>query len=403
MQSSFNKNYLQKTKIKISLIFTILSIFILSLMNFLHFSFKYQRNILAEKEILEKTVKESFSPEFKMMRLMHKRPIFNSANFFLLDTGNLRILNEKNSSNIEFSQISEKISNLWKNFSLEKFFINWEEFLVSKKNSRDWNLVSISFKKNNYSKSDLFSDFFTSLSFIFFFWFVLYFLVYFLISRNFKVVEKNFEEMENFVHNAWHELKTPLAVISSNLQIAEKIWKIGDFKELNKENLIEINKANSLINWLFSLAKISKWENLKKINLKKEIEKILSESEKKFSEKNISLKTDLENFDFKISKEHFYILFSNIFFNAIRYSEKNSEIFISLKKWILEISDKWIWISGKNLEKIFDRFFQEWKSRESSDWFWIWLSLVKKICDVYSLKISVKSKIWNWTSFRIKF
>ena len=65
-----------------------------------------------KKEILEKTVKESFSPEFKMMRLMHKRPIFNSANFFLLDTGNLRILNEKNSSNIEFSQISEKISNL---------------------------------------------------------------------------------------------------------------------------------------------------------------------------------------------------------------------------------------------------------------------------------------------------
>lgn len=264
--------------------------------------------------------------------------------------------------------------------------------------------------KFEYNREDLIMDFFLTLPFIFLFWLFLFFLTFKLVWKNLKKVEENFEEMEDFVHNAGHELKTPLAVISSNLQIAEKIWRIEDFKELNRENLVEINKINSLINWLFTLSNIS-WsennKNLKNINLKFFIEKIILENSKKISEKNINLKLNLENFNFKILENHFYILFSNILFNAIRYSEKNWEINISLTSWlngwILKISDKWIWISKENIEKIFNRFFQECRSRESENWFWIWLSLVKKISDVYGLKISVESEKWVWTKFIIRF
>ena len=100
-------------------------------------------------------------------------------------------------------------------------------------------------------------------------------------------------------------------------------------------------------------------------------------------------------------------------FNAIRYSENNSEknieknqkskINIILKNNILKISDNWVWISKENLKKIFERFYQGWDCRESSEWFWIWLSLVKKICDEYWLKISVNSEKWKGSEFIVRF
>jgi hypothetical protein len=62
---------------------------------------------------------------------------------------------------------------------------------------------------------------------------------------------------------------------------------------------------------------------LKKISIKNLINKFLLENKKYFLEKNINMVTDLEDFDFEISNNHFYILFSNLIFNAVRYSEKN--------------------------------------------------------------------------------
>ena len=341
MQNNKNSDFLKKSKIKISLYFTLISVLILLIIDVSIFAIRdfRQSNFYTPKHL----IKNNF---WKTSRIKQQ---------------NTKILIEK-----------KKIFN----------------------------------EKRVYYRNKLIEDFWSTIPFIFLFWLLLFFLTFKLVSVNLKKIEENYEEMENFIHNAWHELKTPLAVISSNLQLDLKMlekWKKLNLKESLEENLLEINNANNLINWLFSLAQISKEKNLEEKNLKNLIEKIISENEKKISEKNIFLEKNLENFNFKISENHFYILFSNIFFNAIRYSEKNWNIKIFLKKWILEISDNWIWISKENLDKIFDRFYQEWASRESEKWFWIWLSLVKKISEVYGLKIFVESVKNIWTKFIVKF
>jgi signal transduction histidine kinase len=50
---------------------------------------------------------------------------------------------------------------------------------------------------------------------------LIYYLMIRFINRLFKPVEGNIEEMEDFVHNVGHELKTPLANMQSSLELAK--------------------------------------------------------------------------------------------------------------------------------------------------------------------------------------
>jgi signal transduction histidine kinase len=102
-----------------------------------------------------------------------------------------------------------------------------------------------------------------------------------------------------------------------------------------------------------------------------------------------------------INKQYFYILFSNILKNAIRYNKKWGSVIITLDANKIKIKDTWIWIKKDDLNNIFDRFFMSTSSR-NNEWNGIWLSLVKKIADIYSIKIYVKSEEWKWSEFSIE-
>jgi signal transduction histidine kinase len=64
--------------------------------------------------------------------------------------------------------------------------------------------------------------------------FLIYFISFRFVSRTLKPVEENLDDMEQFIHNAGHELKTPISVIKSSLQLA-KLKK--NYKESVEESL----------------------------------------------------------------------------------------------------------------------------------------------------------------------
>lgn len=73
----------------------------------------------------------------------------------------------------------------------------------------------------------------------------LYFLLRLHIRRILTPVEENIEAMSHFVHDAGHELKTPLAIISGNLQIMRDSDEV-EFM-LIEENLETVNRINNSI------------------------------------------------------------------------------------------------------------------------------------------------------------
>jgi signal transduction histidine kinase len=88
--------------------------------------------------------------------------------------------------------------------------------------------------------------------------------------------------------------------------------------------------------------------------------------------------------------------------NAIKYNKPKGTVNIVLDKNTLTVTDTWIGIEKSKQAKVFDRFYKT-NTVRNSEGYGIWLSLVKKITDMYKWKTELNSSENAWTSFIIKF
>lgn len=234
---------------------------------------------------------------------------------------------------------------------------------------------------------------------IMFLWLFIYFIVNLLVKKSLKPIEENIDSMNYFIHNAWHELKTPLASISSS------IWLLKETKNYDEELVIEsieeINRANRLIETLRDLTKIQTTTNKEKFSVLERIEHITEIYKSELKNKQIKLEIN-SNYELIINSNKYYfdILVSNLVANAIKYNNQLWFIKINILNSWLSIEDSWIWIAKKELKKIFERFYRVKKHRDS-EWFWLWLSIVDKIVKINNWKLKVKSEEWKWTVFSL--
>ena len=208
--------------------------------------------------------------------------------------------------------------------------------------------------------------------------------------------------MNNFIHNAGHELKTPISVIDSNIQFIKDVKKYDESMLDEMKN--ETKKLNSLIDSLIKLSDIwdLKWWKAK-VNLKDLVNEILNKFKENISKKAIQVNVKIrKDILIEANRDYFYILLSNLIWNAVKYNMNDWKIDISYKDNQLTIKDSWVWIPTDDFNKIFDRFYKVDESR-NTEGFGIWLSLVKKIVDIYSWDIEVDSEDWEGSSFVLSF
>ncbi len=248
--------------------------------------------------------------------------------------------------------------------------------------------------------SDIVRD---GLLFMVFFWLLsllFYRAIYWFVGRMFVPIEENIQDMEQFIFNAGHELKTPLSVIKSHLQLslAKK-----HYQKAIDESIKEINKMNTLLDSLVNLSVIQYDENKEPLNVAQEIESTVSQYIQIAKSKWVSLSIQKESdFILHVHRGYFDMLVGNLVSNAIKYNKKWGKVTITIADWMIKIQDTGIGIPAKEIEKIFDRFYQVGNVR-NQEWSGIGLSLVKKIVDMYGWKIDVQSKEKQGTTFIIKF
>ena len=354
------------------------------------------------EKILSFTSKIFNNPELNFSNIEKEK---NVDDVLIKQKSDFPFFNEKliilNKKDIFYSNI-EDFENI--NFKKYEDLKNWlyfeKKLAIIKENI--WKKILLVFIKRNYNLSNLLIDISYLFLWIFIFSLIFYFIAKFFIKKIFKPVEENIDEMNNFIDNAWHELKTPLAAIKSSIWLLKETKTFDE--ELIKEAIEQTNKSNEIIWALRSLTKISKNTENSKFFIKEVIKEVLISKKEDLKNKNIKLNFDTKNKDIEIraNKNYFFIFVSNIISNAIKYNKDNWIITIKIFENFLEISDTGIWIPKWETNKIFERFYRT-KNHRKIEWFGLWLAMVEKIAKIYNWKIEVESLEWVWTKFKIKF
>ncbi len=221
-----------------------------------------------------------------------------------------------------------------------------------------------------------------------------------------KPVEETFEKQKQFISDASHELKTPLAVIEANADVLEN--KCGTNKWI-KYIQNETDSMNILINELLLLTKIENIDEIKEykqLNLSNEVEIILSMFESMAYEKQIIIKNNIDNdIIMNGNKEDIEHIVSTLTDNTIKHTKAKKEVVINLKKEkneiMLEVKNMGNPIPEEEREKIFERFYRIDKSRNREEKrYGLGLAIAKSTVEKYNRKIEVFYKD-NFTVFKV--
>ena len=211
-----------------------------------------------------------------------------------------------------------------------------------------------------------------------------------LLERQYRIMQREKE----FIANASHELKTPLAGILGHVNL---IRRHGDkHPELIGKSLKyidqEAQRMSQLINELLILEG-HQTKKLTEINLSKIIFAEVESLQGAYQEKFI---TDLNpNISYWITKGDFQSLVHNLLENAAKYSPTDSTIDVQLttddRHIILRVADQGQGIAKENRQKVFERFYREDESHSNKvAGSGIGLSIVKMIIEKYHGKITIR-------------
>jgi signal transduction histidine kinase len=212
-------------------------------------------------------------------------------------------------------------------------------------------------------------------------------------------LESDFNNQRQFMADISHDLRTPLTVIKGNVGLMRRM------KEMDEESMSSIDmEVDRLVRLVSDLLLHFKMESgtmplqLEVISLDELLLDVVNQIHVMSDQRAKMIVEDIDQVKILGDTDRLKRVFINLLDNSVKYTPKNGEVRIRLRKnkgeAIVEIEDTGPGISSDDIQHIFNRFYRGEKSRKRSKdtGFGLGLSIAYYIVQAHNGEISVRNK-----------
>lgn len=221
---------------------------------------------------------------------------------------------------------------------------------------------------------------------------VVYVLVRLVSKRAIRPFVENVERQQQFIANASHEIKTPLAVLSANTDLLAMMGTEAKFVDSNKR---QIKRLNSLVEQMLILSRYDEGEaaaTKEEVDLVAVTKAIVEEILPVLNEKGLQVEfTGEAQTIITTNKSAMMELIRILLDNAMKYTVGEPVITIEAKRNQLAIGNETEPMTKEQVSQIFDRFYRVDSSRNrTTGGSGLGLSIAQKIAETNNVQLTAE-------------
>lgn len=231
---------------------------------------------------------------------------------------------------------------------------------------------------------------------------VFFFISILLANWAVKPVAKAWQQQQQFVADASHELKTPLAVISTNAELLQQPGYNEDERCRFSDSILSMSRQmRQLVEGLLELARADSGRqssSFSQVDFSKLVESCLLPFEPVFFESDLQLSWDIEpGIKLNGNEQQMRQLVDILLDNARKYSLKTAKVQLLLRRQgrshcLLSLTNPGEELSKEELENIFKRFYRLDKARSPGNGYGLGLPIAEGIVKEHGGKIWAESR-----------
>ena len=221
---------------------------------------------------------------------------------------------------------------------------------------------------------------------------IVYILVRVVSKKAIRPFVENVERQQQFIANASHEIKTPLAVLSANTDVLAMMGTQEKFVDSNRR---QIKRLNALVEQMLLLSRYDEGEastTKEKVDLVGVTKNIVEEIQPVLDEKGLQVTfTGNDSSVMTTNKEAITELIRILLDNAIKYTVGSSTITVGAKGHQISFENNTEPITKEQVSQLFDRFYRVDSSRNrATGGSGLGLAIAKKIAETNQVRLSAE-------------
>lgn len=216
------------------------------------------------------------------------------------------------------------------------------------------------------------------------------------LNKLFKRLREAFQREKRFAADAAHELRTPLAALKAQTQVALKAVNENEMREALGKVLVGVDRSSHVVQQLLTLSRMVPQATIKefeKVSVVKQAKEVIVDLAPAALDKNTEIELITPDFNANIMgyPTAISILVRNLVDNAIRYTPQGSLVKVSIysedNNVYLRVIDNGPGIPEELRDRVFERFFRVLGNKSTGSG--LGLGIVQQIVEIHDAQISL--------------